>query len=147
MDESEERTDLDDAGLPRRRYRLAGGLLDGDLVELDADGRTAAVLPYRRGQLDGVARYFERGRLQLEIAYLSGLPDGTTAIYGENGKLTTKQELRAGKLHGISAWYRPDGTLLRTASYADGELDGETVEYNERGKVTERKVHRKGAPR
>ncbi len=144
--ELEERTDVDAAGLPQRRYRLAGGLLDGEMVEFDAEGRTAAVLPHRAGVLDGVARYYDRGRLRLEIAYRDGLPEGTTTIYDEEGRVTTTQELRGGKLHGLASWYRPDGSLLRTASYVAGELDGETVDYDEKGKAQERKLYRAGTP-
>ena len=144
--EREERTDVNAAGLPQRCYRLADGLLDGDLVEYDAEGRVAAVLPHRAGVLDGVARYYDRGRLRLEIAYRDGLPEGTTTIYDEEGRVTTTQQLHGGKLHGIASWYRPDGSLLRSASYAAGELDGESVDYDEKGKAQERKFYRAGAP-
>ena len=41
-------------------------------------------------------------------------------IFGESGLPTARSSYRAGKLHGLSSWYRPDGSLMRTAEHADG---------------------------
>src|ERR1051325_6375847 len=153
-EEAVERIEKDDAGRMRLRYFVRGekldgewtafdqegwvaqrgtfkeGVLDGELLQYDADGRVAASLPYRMGKLDGEARYFDRGRLQLSMAFTNGLQDGPTTVFGENGKPTTQAEYHAGKLHGLSVWYRPDGKPLRTSEFADGELDGETGGYD-----------------
>jgi len=71
----------------------------------------------------------------LSANYHQGLQDGETAVFGENGKPTAKMQYRAGKLHGLSSWFRPDGSLLRTAQFADGNPDGEPVDYDERGRA------------
>lgn len=169
-EEAVERIEKDDAGRMRLRYFVRGeqldgewtawdeegwvaqrgtfkqGALDGELLQYDPEGRVAASMPYREGKLDGEARYFDRGRLQLSMMFASGLQEGPTTVFGENGKPTTKAEYHAGKLHGLSVWYRPDGRLLRTSEFADGELDGETVDYDERGRVTARVMYRAGKP-
>jgi antitoxin component YwqK of YwqJK toxin-antitoxin module len=82
----------------------------------------------------------------MKIAYRGGLQDGETVIFGESGLPTARSAYRAGRLHGLSSWYRPDGSVLRTSEHADGELDGETVEYDEKGKAVERTVFRRGKP-
>lgn len=129
-----------------QRAQFKGGLLDGDLVEYDAEGNVAARMKYRAGKLHGESRFFERGRPQLQTAWQDGLQDGETLVYGPEGHPSARSEYRAGKLHGPAAWHRPNGTLLRTAEYLDGELDGELVEYDERGRVVERTLYRAGKP-
>ena len=131
----EEKLDLDAEGRVRHRYHLREGLLDGDLIRYDEDGLVEAVMPYHAGKLEGEGRFFDHGRLQLKVEYRNGLQDGETIVYGENGKPTLRSHYRAGRLDGTSFWYRPDGSLLRTAEYLEGQPDGPPVEYDERGRA------------
>ncbi|HEX7154492.1 MAG TPA: hypothetical protein VF618_23605 [Thermoanaerobaculia bacterium] len=135
MTEPEEHVDHDDQGRIRQRYHLRAGQLHGELIRYDEDGRVEAVMPYLDGKLEGEGHFFDRGRLQLKVGYRNGLQDGETVVFGENGKPTMRSHYRAGRLDGQSSWYRPDGSLMRTAEFIDGNPDGPPVEYDERGRV------------
>ena len=56
-----------------------------------------------------------------------------------------KSQYRAGKLDGVSSWFRAeDGSLQRTAHYAAGVLEGEALEYDKGGWIAERSAYRNG---
>ena len=139
-------TAWDEDGWIAERGSFQDGHLEGKLLRYDREGRVLAALPYRTGKLDGEALFYDAGRLQMKIGYHGGLQDGETVIFGENDLPTVRSLYRAGKLHGLSSWYRPDGSLMRTSEHLDGELDGETVEYDEKGKAAQRILYRRGKP-
>ena len=111
---------FDAGGWLAQRAHFKEGVLDGELVQFDADGNTLAVMHYADGKLEGESVFFDRGQPQLRMQYRNGLQEGETIVYGANGLPTAKAEYRAGKLDGLSSWFRPDGTLLRTANFVDG---------------------------
>lgn len=138
-----ERIERDDAGRVRRRYSVDDdGALDGELVQYDEQGHVEVQLPYRAGVLDGEARFFERGRLQLRMTYRNGVEEGERILYGEQNKPAMTVAVRAGVQHGTTSWFRADGSLMRTAEFVDGEMRGEPVDYDERGRAV-KKTNRK----
>ncbi|HEX6084604.1 MAG TPA: toxin-antitoxin system YwqK family antitoxin [Thermoanaerobaculia bacterium] len=136
----------DEEGWLAQRAQVKDGVLDGELVQYGPDGRPLAIMHYAAGKLEGEAVFFDNGQPQLRMFYRNGLQDGETTVYGPAGLPTATSQHRAGKLEGVSAWYRPDGTLLRSAEYADGVLEGESVEYDERGRPAQRTLYRAGEP-
>jgi antitoxin component YwqK of YwqJK toxin-antitoxin module len=138
--DAEERIERDEAGRVRRRYSVsAEGALDGELVQYDDHGHVEVQLPYRAGVLDGEARFFERGRLQLRMTYRNGVEEGERVLYGEQSKPAMTVQVRAGVQEGTTRWFRADGSLMRTAEFVEGEMKGEPVDYDERGRVVKKR--------
>src|ERR1043165_3408501 len=134
----------DDAGKVVQRGALADGELDGELVQLDGDGGVLAKMSYRKGKLDGESLFYDGGTLKLRSRYRDGLQDGENILYGDGGRPVMAASYRAGKLHGTSSWFRPDGSLERTANYVDGTQEGEAAAYDAQGRVIERATYRGG---
>ncbi len=89
------------------------------VVEYDAEGRVAHLscgttvsMPIGRGErryrreTGAVRTFFPDGRPREILSFADGLLDGKTETYAADGKLVRREELRGGKLHGVTELYR-----------------------------------------
>jgi uncharacterized protein YdhG (YjbR/CyaY superfamily) len=74
--------------------------------------------------------------IRARLAEISMAPDskGIARDFHANGALKARGRMKDGELHGAWAWWRADGTLLRTGSFDRGRQVGEWTTYDAAGK-------------
>ena len=110
--------------------------LSGKVLEAAGD----AVAGYRHSK-GGIRFGFDerlpvalvRRLVELRLAELAAVDDGTRREYDRNGRLKAVGPMKQGELHGAWRWYRGDGTLLRTGRFAHGEKVGTWTTWDRDG--------------
>lgn len=97
----------------------------------------AIVLPFWRGELDGVARVFSKfGFPKEETTYRKGLKDGVSKTYHSNGQLKTEKTYTDGKeVDSNSLSFFDNGQIEETKTYKNGRLDGKWIRYRADGTI------------
>ena len=94
----------------------------GRLVKYHSNGQLSFVSTYLDGLEHGpYIRYFDNGDIKLKTNYEYGKEHGVHLRY-RRGKVTHQKHYVAGKLHGITKMYYPDGQLRETVCYIEGKL-------------------------
>lgn len=84
-------------------------LFEGESKAWDEEGRLVAIIPYRKGEMHGIAHYYHpTGSLWKEIPYDKG------------------------QIHGQARYFLQDGSLLMTSEYTNGTKHGHSVRYWDR---------------
>lgn len=119
------------------------------------------------GKPDGYWKtYYENGILKSEGNRENFLLDSTWRFYDEEGKLVMKINYEAGKKsglrvsyrkneiveenfendikQGLSTYYYPDSTVMKTINFVDGREDGLAKEFGEDGRVVTLTTYKKG---
>lgn len=96
-------------------------LFDGTTLAYSEERVLIAEIPYCRGSMQGIARYYHpTGTLWKEVAYENDL------------------------IHGAFNLYLSDGTLLQTTNYLFGVKEGEAFRYWPQGAVASQECYSKG---
>jgi antitoxin component YwqK of YwqJK toxin-antitoxin module len=107
----EEKLTLDQIDYDEDLRAIYGGEhIYGEVVELDAEGRTVAVTTFTDGVKDGPWRtYYPNSRLKAECSYRMGLPDGLSRTWHPNGAPASEATFEYGDVVAERAWSE-DGT-------------------------------------
>jgi antitoxin component YwqK of YwqJK toxin-antitoxin module len=116
----------------------------------DEQGRALAEGIYRYNEREGVWTRIYRARdvkmLTLppfqqsqppfisQATFHNGQLDGVWVIFDAGKHKLCEWEFRAGRRHGKSVWWYPDGRKMREINYADGTIDGQLLEWDATGK-------------
>ncbi len=94
-------------------------------------------IPWQAGKIHGVKRtIFITGKVQNETTYVAGEASGPAVSYDEQGRITRRGEMRAGKRHGEMVDFWPEtGKPKRVVQYADGKAVGLSKEFYANGQV------------
>lgn len=94
---------------------------------------------YVEGVLSGCARkYFRNGEILEEKLWKNGVPNGSWAIFYDNGQLRFKAMFVEGRLEGeLTSWHYSGGVSAK-GEYKQDIKEGEWVYYSEDGKVAKR---------
>jgi antitoxin component YwqK of YwqJK toxin-antitoxin module len=99
VDNRQEVTRFDTAGMMTVQYEMADGQPDGKYTTYLADGQPKQTVTYKKGVLDGPARtFFPSGQVEHEFSYVDGQVDGYYRTFSEDGKLLTEYIFSAGQL-------------------------------------------------
>lgn len=85
-----------------------------------------------------------RGPFLSTATFREGQLDGVWTISDANQRKIMEMSYRAGKRHGLSAWYYPNSARMREQYYVDGWLEGPLVEWDDRGRETRREEYQRG---
>lgn len=87
-----------------------GERIDGEVVEVDSQGRTVTSTTFANGLRDGPDReYYPDQRLKAEYLYRTGLPHGIARTWHPNGALARELTYERGEVLAERAWSE-DGT-------------------------------------
>jgi hypothetical protein len=130
-------------------YRLvpwSHGVRDG-LAREFKNGKLAAEVPWRNGELHGARRaFFPDGTLQGETHYVDGLAEGPARLWDEGGNLLSECDMKGGARHGVMTEYWP-GTdkPQRVVHYKDNRVEGVVREFYRNGKLKRERHFRNDA--
>lgn len=96
-------------------------LFDGQNRAWNEEGVLIANIPYKKGEIEGVALY-----------------------YHPNGALWKSAEYSKNTLHGCFKLFLSDGTLLQTTSYAQGLKEGKSLRYWAPEKIAAEEIYTHG---
>ncbi|MGI4859080.1 MAG: hypothetical protein ACRYHA_19605 [Janthinobacterium lividum] len=150
------------------RAPAGGGIPDGALRHVTADGVPVFEATYRGGMRQGLLKLYDaNGQLLQAAEYLDDLPHGTTTLfidghpvcahryrrgvlegetlcYAASGALSARLPYRDGRLHGKALFFQDD-QLLRRAHYRAGKLDGTCEDFAASGHPVQSARYRNGA--
>ncbi|GAB3727540.1 hypothetical protein GCM10027594_09530 [Hymenobacter agri] len=122
------------------RYRLVNGLFEGARVIYYPSGRVDSEMTFRAGRPDGLFRaYDKQGRLEREISYVDGVLDGPWVFY-DHGAKSIQAAFRNGKLEGRYATFFSTGELQVQAQYHFGRLASKVSVYTKEGQLVNEEV-------
>ena len=122
------------------RYRLVNGQFEGARVIYYASGRVDREMTYRGGWPNGLFKAYDKeGRLQREIGYVEGVLDGPWVFYNHGAK-SIQATFRNGKLEGRYAVFYPTGALKVQAQYHQGRLASKVSAYTKAGQLVNEEV-------
>jgi major membrane immunogen (membrane-anchored lipoprotein) len=79
--------------------------------------------------------YYNGGKLQQEIEYENGVPNGKMTAYYQNGKIKSTGYFKNGRMDSVSTGYYEDGQVRSVKHYKDGVADGPYQNYHENGNL------------
>ncbi len=103
---------------------IVNGKAHGPYKRYDTDGNFTGDLNLKDGDLDGLQKYYQNGKITEESMYVSGKKHGKTVYYYQNGNKSAERTYENGELHGPSIYYYPNGGIRCSYTYKNGELDG-----------------------
>src|SRR5687768_6254761 len=107
----------------------------GTFVEYFGNGSLQGTGAFKKGLPDGLrVQYYENKKS--ETTYSSGVKDGPSTDYHENGKISQEGIYKAGKTEGSWKIYYPGGQLKAVLTFVKGVEKGDYFEYSEAGKLT-----------
>lgn len=133
--------DRDEAGTVRRRYAMAGGVLQGVMETFDANGMPESRMHFRQGKLHGASTIFQAGQPAVQMTYVNGVLDGEVRSFDPAGRLTAVTRFLRGKRSGDSQIFRPDGSLFRRETWQDDQMHGPVEEFNPDGSLLRRSTY------
>ncbi|AWI26028.1 toxin-antitoxin system YwqK family antitoxin [Flavobacterium pallidum] len=144
------------------------GKNEGPYKMVNHEGIVIGELNLKNGELDGIQKYYSKGKLTKETTQIQGRRNGIEKEYYPNGNLSvvanykddqydglaTTYHLNGGKqcevsykngdIDGTTTCYYPNGTKKSTANYSNGQLNGVYAYYNEAGDLTETGNYKNG---
>jgi len=100
------------------------------------------VLTFRKGRLDGDARYYyQNGNIKWKGSYRNGFISGEWEYWDENGKIMYVVNYKHDTLEGEFASYHHNGTIKEKGCYSDNSRKGEWIVYSEKGQITSKKSY------
>jgi antitoxin component YwqK of YwqJK toxin-antitoxin module len=117
----------DDAGKMLAKGDYRNGLQDGEWSSYYPDsGALMHVLGYAGGLLEGQATgYFESGDKEWEGVFKKNEREGEWIWYHDNGAVSSRVRLVAGKKDGQQIFFSSQGKKVREETYKDGKLVAE----------------------
>lgn len=102
--------------------------------------RSYYIIEYdKNGVIQSNMAYTKDHKIAWEKPYLNGKREGTWNVYSSNGNVTTTENYKNGKLHGIRKEFdTEEGTILLVSeNYVNGDKVGECAYYHKDGKKKE----------
>lgn len=100
-------------------------ILDGEYLQVYADGKVKGRQYYKKGKLHGPSQFFTAsGYILSDAWYLDGLQEGRCNWYYENQQIYSRQIYLKNLWHGIQLFYYPKGTTKSELNYQQGKLHG-----------------------
>lgn len=129
---------------PGGKMEMRGSYLEGNRHGAfffgDTEGNIQLVKNYDKDI--GVLSWQYLGADGLLVAPIAVTPELEEIVaYFPNGKVSARQQLKKGVLHGKSEFFHQNGQLLERVTYQDGDTHGEEVRYFANGVLAYRAHH------
>lgn len=120
-------------------------LLEGNATTYFANGKIETQETFKNGKRHGIMKIYdeEDGKVNMEAPYTDGEINGVLKIF-EGGKLATSTVYENGKANGQYIIYNPNGTKRITATVVNGKLEGEAKVYDQTGKLRKIEYYKDG---
>ena len=148
---------------------FSGGVkINGEVKEVDDNGRVIYIWNYKDNKKDGKAlgfypggqkmceliysddvlkgigvKYHKNGNIAEKVFYVNGKVEGPAHIYLENGNYY-KYNYVGNKLNGQAFLYDKEHRILEMATYKDNVLEGENIKYYLSGSVKSEMMYSRG---
>ena len=100
------------------------------------------VLTFRKGRLDGDARYYyQNGNIKWKGSYRNWFISGNWEYWDENGKIMYVVNYKHDTLEGEFTSYHHNGTIKEKGCYSDNSRIGEWIVYSEKGQIISKKSY------
>jgi uncharacterized protein len=127
---------LNDNGNIIGELNLENDELHGKQIYFDEKGNIDLERNFKNGKLDGEVKEFENGKLSTVENYKDGKLHGLSTTFYGNGSKRCELNFTEGERNGTLTCYYADGTKSSEVVYNNGKLDGKYVIYNEVGDIT-----------
>jgi antitoxin component YwqK of YwqJK toxin-antitoxin module len=122
-------------GIHEHRFEVVAGRRDGHSLEWDQDGNLIGDYSFSNG--DGVRLIlFKDGNVKTREEFKSGVRDGLSVSYGENGRVSDVCRYIEGHLDGPSIACHENGVARWYGFFRERKLSGPILEFDQSGKVT-----------
>jgi antitoxin component YwqK of YwqJK toxin-antitoxin module len=124
--------------LPNGKTELIlGGLINGEVRELDDSGSLIYLWHYKDNRLDGLSyKFYPSGAVCYELSYEKDVLQGPAKKYYEDATLAEEVIYADGKVEGIAKVYLKNGNYYEYR-YKDGQLNGKTFLYDSNRRLLE----------
>lgn len=110
--------------------------LDGEYLQVFADGKIKGRQYYKEGKLHGPSLFFTAsGHILSEAWYIDGQQEGRCNWYTPEQKIYSRQHYSKGGWHGLQHFYFADGSIKSELNYDHGKLHGTSKLYYPDGKL------------
>jgi antitoxin component YwqK of YwqJK toxin-antitoxin module len=149
--ESGDGTDLGNSGIPKNgrngewkffyengkineQASYFNGKLEGIRKKYFDDGKLELEINYKQGERNGMSRtFYPNGKLKQEANFLNDKCEGLCKTYFDTGKLSSEENIKQDERNGICKYYHSNGKLKSESNYKQGERNGISKEYFDSG--------------
>jgi antitoxin component YwqK of YwqJK toxin-antitoxin module len=96
------------------------------------NGMLESQATYLNGKMNGIHKLYLSGKIAHEIPYKDGEIDGVAKYYYDSGKISAETPYSNGKINGTEKVYSESGTLVREIVYKHGNVKGKKY-YDKNG--------------
>lgn len=120
------------------------GKKEGKFKLLDDDGDISGELLVKEDELDGLQKYYKKGKLTETKTFSKGKLSGLYTKYYDNGTIEFEGEYKEDKYDGMSKSYHVNGGKNCEVNFVDDERDGKMTCYFTNGKLKSETTYSKG---